>query len=132
MGSTPIGPTGDPCCTGSSCKPYLEAGQTLDIPVDWYCQWTDPIPYGGICGNKEGSCADGTACVDGKCGCSCTSATTATAATTTESTTTTEAAEACIPTGQLCLSMTEGSKGTCCSGSSNCSVYVAGTGYNCA
>merc|ERR1711915_341904 len=39
---------------------------------------------------------------------------------------------ACLGAGELCLSLTDGSKGTCCSGASSCNVFVAGIGYNCA
>merc|ERR1712126_759450 len=96
--STPIGPTGDPCCTGSLCKPWLEAGQSLSNPVDWYCQWSDPIPVNGLCGNKQGTCADGLNCVDGKCSDQATTTTPSTADTTTsaatEDSTTTGANEA--------------------------------------
>merc|ERR1711999_56220 len=99
---------------------------------------------GFCCGDVASKCAVGCAGKDcsircsGTCGifgttcsytCSqvtnaCSSATTAAATTTTAAATTT--------TGSLCLSITEGSKGTCCSGASGCTAFVSGVGYNCA
>merc|ERR1711872_729742 len=107
---TPIGPVGDACCTGSSCRPYLQEGETLTNPVDWYCQWTDPIPVNGLCGNKQGLCdsSAGLTCVDGKC--------TAAPATTTTSTSTTTTAEVCEKkAGELCLDNKYGLSYKCCS-----------------
>merc|ERR1719341_1157630 len=83
--SNPIGPTGDACCNGALCQPWLADGETLTVPVDWFCQYADPIPVNGLCGNKQGKCdsAAGLSCVEGVC---------ATATTTTTTTTTTKTA----------------------------------------
>merc|ERR1711915_375890 len=41
-------------------------------------------------------------------------------------------ASSCIADGELCLSLYEGSKGTCCGGSSSCSrLDLAAGGYTC-
>merc|ERR1712029_942744 len=91
--------------------------------------------FGFCCGTVKNKCATGCAgkncdiTCSGTCGifntaCSytCGQVTNAcNAATTTTTTTTTTTATACIASGQLCMSISEGSKGTCCSGSS-CNV----------
>merc|ERR1712123_567228 len=107
--SAPIGFTGDSCCTGTKCQPWLAAGATLTGAEYWYCQYADPLPVNGLCGNKQGQCdtAAGLSCVGGVCS----AATTTT--TTTPTTTTTAFCDA--EAGDLCLDNQYGLSWTCCS-----------------
>merc|ERR1711915_360126 len=41
-------------------------------------------------------------------------------------------ASSCLGPGETCLSLADGSQGTCCGGSSLCTVYVRTVGYTCA
>merc|ERR1711915_744403 len=41
-------------------------------------------------------------------------------------------ASSCLGPGETCLSLADGSQGTCCGGSSLCTVYVPTVGYTCA
>merc|ERR1712236_40621 len=72
-----------------------------------YCS----IQCSGTCGIFGTTCS--YTCSQVTNACSSATTTAATTTTTTGATTTTTAA--CIATGSLCLSITEGSKGTCCS-----------------
>merc|ERR1712106_220228 len=89
--SAPIGFTGDSCCTGTKCQPWLAAGATLTGAEDWYCQYADPLPVNGLCGTKQGQCdtAAGLSCVGGVCSAATTTTTTTPTTTTTVTTTTT-------------------------------------------
>merc|ERR1712168_1669259 len=85
--SAPIGFTGDACCSGSKCLPWIESGATATGTEDWYCQFSDPLPENALCGSKQGTCASGLSCVSGTCSAATTTTTTST--TTTSTTTTT-------------------------------------------
>merc|ERR1719250_88855 len=87
--SPPIGFTGSACCTGSKCLPWVESGAVVTGAEDWYCQFSDPLPENGLCGNKQGTCASGLNCVGGKCSAGTTTTTTSTTTTTTTTTSTT-------------------------------------------
>merc|ERR1711972_1100934 len=89
------------------------------------------------CGTVATKCATGCAgksCdirCSGTCGlfntvCSytCNQVSNACATASTATTTTTTAASDCIASGQLCLSITEGSKGSCCSGTSSPPMWL--------
>merc|ERR1712106_635181 len=130
--SAPVGPVGS-CCSGAQCQPGLAPGETFTKPVDWYCQYIEPIALNGACDYKQGKCATGLNCIDGDCSDQATT----TAASTTEASTvgstsdgsttdgsTSEAsttgasttAEVCDKqSGDLCLDTKYNIKGTCCS-----------------
>jgi len=65
--SAPVGPVGSGCCSGAQCQPWLEPGETYTKPVDWYCQYIEPIALNGACDYKQGKCATGLNCIDGAC-----------------------------------------------------------------
>ena len=50
--SAPVGPVGSGCCSGAQCQPWLEPGETYTKPVDWYCQYIEPIVLNGACVSK--------------------------------------------------------------------------------
>merc|ERR1712123_304103 len=137
--SAPVGPVGSGCCSGAQCQPWLEPGETYTKPVDWYCQYIEPIALNRACDYKQGKCATGLNCIDGACSdqatttaASTTAASTSDGSTTDGSTTdgsTTEGsttdgsttgasttAEVCDKqSGDLCLDTKYNIKGTCCS-----------------
>merc|ERR1711892_1493519 len=122
--SAPVGPVGSGCCSGAQCQPWLEPGETYTKPVDWYCQYIEPIALNGACDYKQGKCATGLNCIDGACSDQATTtAASTTAASTTDGSTsegsTTGAsttAEVCDKqSGDLCLDTKYNIKGTCCS-----------------
>merc|ERR1711892_381941 len=137
--SAPVGPVGSGCCSGAQCQPWLEPGETYTKPVDWYCQYIEPIALNGACDYKQGKCATGLNCIDGVCSdqatttaASTTAASTSDGSTTDGSTTdgstadgsTTDASttgasttvEVCDKqSGDLCLDTKYNIKGTCCS-----------------
>merc|ERR1711892_1058616 len=102
--SAPAGPVGSGCCSGAQCQPWLEPGETYTKPVDWYCQYIEPIALNGACDYKQGKCATGLNCIDGAC---------SDQATTTGASTTAEVCDK--QSGDLCLDTKYNIKGTCCS-----------------
>merc|ERR1712106_834897 len=136
--SAPAGPVGSGCCTGAQCQPWLAPGETFIKPVDWCCQYIEPIALNGACDTKKGKCATGLNCIGGVCSdqptstsaastsaastsaasstgetaVTMTSGSTSQASTTAGSTT----AEVCDKqSGDLCLDTKYNIKGTCCS-----------------
>merc|ERR1712042_355476 len=89
--TAPVGFTGDACCSGSKCLPWVESGATFTGTEDWYRQFSDPLPLNGLCGNKQGQCdtSQGLNCVSGKCSAEPTTTTTTVTTTTTTTVTTT-------------------------------------------
>merc|ERR1711931_462407 len=87
--TAPIGFVGDSCCTGGKCLPWTEEGATFTGTEDWYCQFSDPLPVNGLCGNKQGSCDTGLNCISGVCSAASTTTTTSTTTTVTTTTSTT-------------------------------------------
>merc|ERR1719369_2147936 len=65
--SAPIGFTGDACCTGAKCLPWVEEGATLTGSEDWYCQDHSPLQEHSLCDSKQGHCDAGLSCVGGVC-----------------------------------------------------------------
>merc|ERR1712123_484579 len=140
--SAPVGPVGS-CCSGAQCQPGLAPGETFTKPVDWYCQYIEPIALNGACDSFKGKCATGLNCIAGVCSdqatttaastsAASTAASTSDGSTTDGSTTdgsttdgsTSEAsttagsttAEVCDKqSGDLCLDTKYNIKGTCCS-----------------
>merc|ERR1739838_1228373 len=87
--SAPVGKVGLVCCSGAQCQPWLEPGETYTKPVDWYCQYIEPIALNGACDYKQGKCATGLNCIDGACSDQATTtAAPTTAASTTDGSTT--------------------------------------------
>jgi len=138
--SAPVGPVGSGCCTGAQCQPWLAPGETFTKPVDWYCQYIEPIALNGACDTKKGKCATGLNCIGGVCSdqptttaaASTTAASTSAASTSAASTSaasTTAASTSAVSTstasstaevcdkqsGDLCLDTKYNIKGTCCS-----------------
>merc|ERR1712183_593864 len=56
--------TGDPCCDGSECLPWLGSS---GVAGHSYCQFRDCIASGGSCNARKGTCCTGTACTSGTC-----------------------------------------------------------------
>merc|ERR1712123_313120 len=122
--SAPVGPVGSGCCTGAQCQPWLEPGETYTKPVDWYCQYIEPIALNGACDYKQGKCATGLNCIDGACSDQATTTAASTTAASTSDGSTSEGsttagsttAEVCDKqSGDLCLDTKYNIKGTCCS-----------------
>merc|ERR1712128_415138 len=93
--SAPVGPVGS-CCSGAQCQPGLAPGETFTKPVDWYCQYIEPIALNGACDTKKGKRATGLNCIGGVCSDQPT--TTAVAST-----------SAASSTGETAVTMTSGS-----------------------
>merc|ERR1712128_159904 len=64
--SAPVGPVGS-CCSGAQCQPGLAPGETFTKPVDWYCQYIEPIALNGACDSFKGKCATGINCSINNC-----------------------------------------------------------------
>merc|ERR1712106_1261660 len=92
-------------------------------PVDWYCQYIEPIALNGACDIKKGKCATGLNCIGGVCSDQPTTAASTSAASTTAASTSavststaSSTAEVCDKqSGDLCLDTKYNIKGTCCS-----------------
>merc|ERR1711872_994316 len=56
--------TGDPCCDGSECLPWL--GKS-GVAGSSYCQFRDCLPAGALCNERKGVCCTGLTCTSGKC-----------------------------------------------------------------
>ena len=53
--STPVGFTGNACCSGYKCLPWVEAGSTQVGSEDWYCQQPRPLTENSLCVSFVGS-----------------------------------------------------------------------------
>merc|ERR1712106_988099 len=85
--SAPVGPVGS-CCSGAQCQPGLAPGETFTKPVDWYCQYIEPIALNGACDSFKGKCATGLNCIAGICSDQATTTAASTAASTSDGSTT--------------------------------------------
>merc|ERR1712123_2966 len=56
--------TGDACCEGSECLPWLGSS---GVAGSSYCQYRDCLPAGGSCNARKGTCCTGTSCTAGVC-----------------------------------------------------------------
>merc|ERR1712198_81373 len=56
--------TGDPCCDGSECLPWL--GKS-GVAGSSYCQFRDCLTAGALCNERKGVCCTGLTCTSGKC-----------------------------------------------------------------
>merc|ERR1719481_1989597 len=110
--SAPVGFTGNACCAGYRCLPWVEAGSTHTGSEDWYCQQPGPLAENSLCGNKQGQCGAGLTCMGGVCS---------------------RAKEACqLPGDSKCFSATAPigfTGGSCCDGSKCLPWIEAGANF---
>merc|ERR1712119_129299 len=99
--SAPVGPVGS-CCSGAQCQPGLAPGETFTKPVDWYCQYIEPIALNGACDSFKGKCATGLNCIAGVCS---DQPTTTAAASTTAASTSAASTSAATSTGETAVTM---------------------------